>query len=159
MTFIVETFINPNKLINPNFLTELVNINYNELLTQLTNEFSDEFSGASSSLKYRLQLKRNINTQVLNLFDAYTSLVADSPRLTTNLTNIKVQLDNLKDNNALLKEELEHLYELSEGSSELINDYKQLYNINYTRNWGILLSIVFSCYVMSIMFKSKPITL
>jgi hypothetical protein len=159
MTFPVETFINPNELIKPNYLTELVHGDYNKLLTDLINAFSNEFSGTSSTLKYRLQLKRNLNTYILDLFDTYTTLVSDSTRLAANLTNIKAQLDTLKINNVTLKEELAHMYELSEGSSELIHDYKQLYNINYTRNWGIFLSIIFSCYVMSRMFKSKPITL
>ena len=155
MTFSVETFIKPTDLINPDSLTELAQFNDNELLTQLINAFSDEFSDPI----YLLQLKRKINTRILNLFDAYTTLAADSLRLATNLTNIKSQLDTLKINNVSLKEELAHMYEISDGSSELINDYKQLYNINYSRNWGIFLSIIFSCYVMTTMFKSKSITL
>ena len=159
MTFSVETFINPNELINPNSLSGVLAIDYAALLTQLINAFSEESGGASSFIKDRLQLKRNVNTYISNLFDAYTALVADSTRLSTNLTNIQTQLNNFKNNNDALKEELAHMYELREGSSELINDYKQLYNINYTRNWGIFVSIIFSCYVMSAMFKSKPITL
>jgi hypothetical protein len=154
MTFIVETFTNPNKLMNPDSLKRILNINYNELLTELIDAFSGEYA-----LKERVQLKRNVNTFILNLFDAYSNLVTDSSQLTTNLTNIKAQLDTLKLNNVSLKEDLARMYEISEGSSVLIDDYKQLYNINYTRNWGIFLSIIFSCYLMSTMFKSKSITL
>ena len=154
MTFIVETFIYPNKLVNPNSFTQIVDIDYYQLITDLTDAFSDSYT-----LNNRIQLKRTVNTYVLNLFDAYNKLAADSVRLTDNLTNIRTQLDTLKINNVSLKDELAHMYEMSEGSIELINDYKQLYNINYTKNWGIFMSIIFSCYVMSIMFKSKPITL
>ena len=152
MPFIVETFINPNDLKNPNSLTEMLNIDYNQSLIDVTNAFTLNSSNF-------LTLKSNINTQIVNLFNAYTTLVDNSARLATNLTNIKAQLDTLKINNDTLKEELAHMYELSEGSGELINDYKQLYNINYTKNWGILLSIIFSGYVLAAMFKSKPITL
>ena len=159
MTFIVETFTNPNNLMNPDSLTRILNINYNELLTELTDAFSGKFAGDPDTLKNRIQLKRNVNTFILNLFDAYANLSTDSSQLTTNLSNIKAQLDTLKINNASLKEELARMYEISEGSSVLIDDYKQLYNISYTRNWGIFLSIIFSCYVMSTMFKSKTIAL
>ena len=159
MTFIVETFINPNELMNPNSLTKFVQADYNQLLTELTQAYDEEFSDDSYTINNRLQLKRNVNTIILNLFDAYTTLTADSTRLSNNLTNIKAQLDTFKINNVALKDELAHMYELSEGSSELINDYKQLYNINYTRNWGIFLSIIFSCYVLTTMFRSKPITI
>ena len=159
MTFIVETFINPNELINPDSLTENLHVDYNKLLTDLTQSYGDEFSDNSYTLKYRLQLKSNINALIVRLFDAYTTLASDSGRLTNNLTNIKAQLDTLKNNNASLKYELAQMSEMSEGSNELINDYKHLYNINYTRNWGIFLSIIFSCYIMSTMFKSKPLTI
>jgi|LakMenEpi03Aug12_release.lakeMendotaPanAssembly.Ray.scaffolds.fasta_scaffold1075606_1 hypothetical protein len=152
MTFIVETFINPNDLINPDSLIEIMNINFNQLLIDTANAFNTQSSNF-------LTLKSNLNTNILNLFNAYNTLSTDSTRLTSNLTNIKAQLDTLKINNISLKEELAHMYEMSEGSSELINDYKQLYNINYTRNCGIFLSIIFSCYVMSTMFTSKRITL
>ena len=157
MTFIVETFINPNKLMKPNSLIKFLDVDYNPLLTELTQAYADEFSGDSYTINRRLKLKRNVNTIILDLFDAYTILAADAPRLSNNLTNIRAQLDTFKITNVLLKNELAQMYEMREGSSELINDYKQLYNINYTRNWGILLSIIFSCYVLTTMFKSKPI--
>ena len=156
MTFIVETFIKPNDLINPKYLNEILHINYNQLLSELINTFRAD---VDSDLTHYGQLKRNVNTLIFKLFDAYTQLGTDSVRLTDNLTNIKAQLDTLKVNNVSLKEELARMYDISDGSSELINDYKELYNINYTRNWGVFLSIIFSCYVMSAMFKSKPITL
>ena len=159
MTFIVETFIHPKDLIKPDSLTKLLYIDYNEAITELTKAFNDILGVDSYPVKYRLELKYNVNALILRLFDAYTTLVADSTRLSTNLTNIKAKLDTFKLNNVALKDELARMYELSEGSSELIHDYKLLYNINYTRNWGIMLSIIFSCYVMSTMFKSKPITI
>lgn len=159
MTFIVETFINPNDLIKPDSVMKVLLVDYTQLLEELMQAYDDEFSDDSFTMKHRIRLKRNINTIILNLFDAYTTLVTDSTRLATNITNIKAKLDTFKLNNDELKDELARMYELSEGSSELIHDYKLLYNVNYTKNWGIFLSIIFSCYVMSTMFKSKPITL
>lgn len=153
MTFSVETFINPKDLINPNSVIELLHINYNQLLIDTANALINK------NTELFLSSKKNVNAYILNLVNTYTTLTADSMRLSNNLINIKEQLNTFKINNVALKEELEHMYEMSEGSSELINDYKQLYNINYTKNWGILLSIIFSCYVMSTIFKSKPITL
>ena len=152
MTFIVETFINPKELINP----ERLAVRYEDF-PQLLIEAADALT--NNNAKRLLTLKDNLNRHILDLFDDYTTLVSDSARLTNNLTNIKAQLDTLKLNNVSLKDELAHMSEMSEGSNELINDYKQLYNINYTRNWGIFMSIIFSCYVLSTMFKSKPITI
>ena len=152
MPSIVETLANPNDLINPDSLTEMLNINYDQLLTDTTNAFNTNNSNF-------LTLKSNLNTNMLNLFNAYTVLTTDSQLLTDNLANIRDQLNTLKINNKALKGELSHMYDIGRDSTELINDYKQLYNINYSRNWGILLSIVFSCYLLSTIFKSRQMTI
>ena len=149
MTFIVETFLNPNNLITPELLTIRFD-NFQQLLT-------DVIEAKNNNNPSFLALKIKLNTRILELFDAYSTLSKDSTLLSNNVTNIKTQLNTFKINNVELKEELERMYELSEGSNELINEYKQLYNINYTRNWGIFMSILFSCYVMSIIFKKKII--
>lgn len=149
MTFIVETFLNPNNLITPELLTIRFE-NFQQLLT-------DVIEAQNNNNPSFLALKIKLNTRILELFDAYSTLSKDSTLLSNNVTNIKTQLNTFKINNVELKEELERMYELSEGSNELINEYKQLYNINYTRNWGIFMSILFSCYVMSIIFKKKII--
>jgi hypothetical protein len=152
MPSIVETLVNSNDLINPDSLTEMLNINYNQLLIDTANAFNTNSSNF-------LTLKSNLNTNILNLLNAYTTLSTDSSLLTDNLANIKDQLNILKTNNTSLKGELEHIYDIGKDSNELINDYKQLYNINYSRNWGIFLSIIFSCYLLSTIFKSRQITI
>jgi len=152
MPSIVETLANPNDLINPDSLTEMLNINYNQLLLDATNAFNSNSSNF-------LTLKSNLNTNMLNLFNAYTVLTTDSSILTDNLANIRDQLNTLKINNNALKGELSRMYDIGRDSTELIHDYKQLYNINYSRNWGIFLSILFSCYLLSTIFKSRQITI
>lgn len=149
MTFTVETFKNPDELITPELLSVRF-VNFQQLLTQLND--------AKNNPNF-VELKIQLNLRILELFDGYTTLVKDSGLLINNITNIKTQLNTFKTNNVALKDELARMYEMSEGSSELINDYKQLYNIKYTRNWGIFMSILFSCYVMYIIFKTKQITL
>lgn len=152
MPSIVETLANPNDLINPDYLTEMMTINYNQLILDASNAFNTNSSNF-------LTLKGNLNTNILNLFNAYTVLTADSSILTNNLANIKDQLNTLKTNNVSLKRELDHIYDVGNESAELINDYKELYNINYSRNWGMFLSILFSCYLLSTIFKSRQITI
>lgn len=152
MPSIVKTLVNPNDLINPDSLTEMLNINYNPLLLDASNAFNEKSS-------IFLTLKSNLNKNILNLFNAYTVLGTDSSILTDNLANIKDQLNTLKINNVSLKKELDRIYDIGKDSTELINDYKELYNINYSRNWGMFLSILFSCYVLSMIFKSKQITI
>lgn len=152
MPSIVKTLVNPNDLINPGSLTEMLNINYNQLLLDASNAFNAKSSNF-------LTLKSNLNTNILKLFNVYTALTTDSSILTDNLANIKDQLNTLKINNVSLKKELDRIYERGKDSEELINDYKDLYNINYSRNWGMFLSILVSCYVLSAMFKSRQITI
>lgn len=150
MPFVVETLSNPDVLLRPDSLMEMLNINYNQLLIHATNAFKTKKSNF-------LTLKNNLNTNIMNLFQAYTTLTQYSTLLTDNLANIKDQLDTLKINNRALKQELDHMYDIGYDSNELINDYKRLYNINYSRNWGILLSIFFACYLLSTMFVQKKI--
>ena len=149
MPFTLETLPNPNDLINPDSLSTMLNINYNQTLIDATNAFD-------SNSENFVTLKSTLNLYVSNLFEKYNTLIADSQLLPSNLTSLKSQLDTLKINNESLKQELDHIYELGDGSDELINDYKQVYNINYTRNWGIFASIFFSWYMLSTIFKSKP---
>ena len=152
MTFIVETFINPNDLITQELLT-IRSENFQKLLSDVI--YAKNINNKSNFVS----LKNKLNTRILELFNAYSTLVKDSELLTNNVTNIKTQLNTFKINNLALKEELDRMYDMSEGSSELINDYKQLYNMNYTRNWGLFMSILFSCLVMSIIFKKRQITI
>ena len=109
MPSIVKTLVNPNDLINPGSLTEMLNINYNQLLLDASNAFNAKSSNF-------LTLKSNLNTNILKLFNVYTALTTDSSILTDNLANIKDQLNTLKINNVSLKKELDRIYERGKDS-------------------------------------------
>ena len=56
-------------------------------------------------------------------------------------TDLKKQLGNVEsDNNA---------------TTEMIDNYKEMYNNGYLRNWGLLLSIVLAGFAISKVYSSK----
>jgi len=47
------------------------------------------------------------------------------------------------------------LEQKNNSSDELIHDYKQTYDKTYLRNWGLALSIGFSCFLLTKIFRKE----
>ena len=70
---------------------------------------------------------------------------------------IKIQINQLKTQNAKLKHSVVILEQGVSSTDELIDNYKDYYEISYLRNWGLFLTILASWGIMSVIFKPRQI--
>ena len=115
----------------PPFLDDFKNnfINYN--LNPLNNEYEQAF-----------QRDKNIlNSINLNIIRLVTNIENNTLSLTDRLEELYVLIKEAKKEHKELKMKLGLLDNENETSDELINNYKEMYNFGYLRNWGLGLCI------------------
>lgn len=106
------------------------------------------------------------NQQFQNIANSLASILS---QLFTISNSVQVNIDNINKNlvelNNLIKQERQTNRELKQklgiienngnASTEMINDYTDIYNMNYLRNWSLLLSSIFCMISIGIIYK-KP---
>lgn len=104
-------------------------------------------------------LKGNLNTINSDLFT-----LSNSVQSTTDVVNTKlVELNNLikreQQTNRELKRKLGIVENENNASSELISDYKQMYDSEYLKNWGLFFSILVAVSIISKTYKNNVNTI
>ena len=70
------------------------------------------------------------------------------------------ELDRLirieRDKNKNLRKKLGMIENKNNSSLEMISDYKEIYQINYLRNWALFLSTIICIFTISTVYK-KPV--
>jgi hypothetical protein len=150
---------NVNSNIIKQYEEKLVNLNAG------TNILLDEFNKLyvitkmnPSDQEYQQKYQNTINSlsEVLsNLF-----IISNDIQVNTNEINKDLfELDGLirieRDINTELKEKLKNIGNANSASSEMISDYKNIYNYNYLRNWSLLISSLLCLGTIGIIFKQK----
>lgn len=72
------------------------------------------------------------------------------------LLNIDSSIKQEKNNNVDLNRQLEQAFDQTNSSSEMITNYKDIYNTKYLRNWALLLGILAGIVTINMIYK-KPI--
>jgi len=150
---------NVNSNIIKQYEEKLVNLNAG------TNILLDEFNKLyvitkmnPADQEYQQKYQNTINSlsEVLsNLF-----IISNDIQVNTNEINKDLfELDGLirieRDINTELKEKLKKIGNANSASSEMISDYKNIYNYNYLRNWSLLISSLLCLGTIGIIFKQK----
>jgi len=79
--------------------------------------------------------------------------------INTNLGLLHTAITTEKEKNDTLKGKLAALNQKYNGSDEMISNYKQLYNIEYLRNWALFLGIIVAGTAISKVFKGQSVPL
>ena len=143
---------------------------YNEKLKQLDGSINlilDEFK------KMFVVAKMNPNdTEVDEQFqNIINSLSAILSQLFTVSNNVQVDIDKInkklfefndlinqeKTKNKELKIRLGRIENTNNASSEMISNYKDMYNMNYLRNWSLLLSSVLCITAIGVIYKNPRV--
>lgn len=103
-------------------------------------------------------LKNIINTKINALLEIDNYLLTSIPELNSSITNLKKSIIEIETKNKADLVELQTINQSKNSAKELIYNYKQMYYVHFLRNWGILLSIIISLFVISTIFKSRIIT-
>jgi len=103
------------------------------------------------------ELKVAINGRITTLLNTDKYLITSMPLLNSSIISLKQNITDIKNQNDELVEKLHTVNKEMDETDELIDDYRQMYNITFLRNWGIFLSILVSLYTLSSIFKSKVV--
>jgi DNA repair ATPase RecN len=101
-------------------------------------------------------VKNNMITFNSEVFALSNDIDENIDKLNKVLHKLNVLIEDEKENNQKIKEKISNLENTEAASNELIHDYKQIYSLNYTKNWGLYVSI-FICGLVSYNVYRKKI--
>jgi|LauGreDrversion2_2_1035103.scaffolds.fasta_scaffold00498_5 hypothetical protein len=103
-------------------------------------EYQQQFANASSHLD-QVQSK---------LFSLDNELQGNVETLNASLFELNTLIDKERKKNADLKRNMRRVENQHTSANEMISEYKEYYNMNYLRNWGLLLSTVLCIYAITV---------
>ena len=104
-------------------------------------------------------IKGNLNTINSDVFTLSNSVQSTTDVLNTNLVELYNLIKTEQETNRELKGKLGIVENEINASSELISDYKQMYESEYFKNWGLFLSILFAVSIISKTYKNNVNTI
>lgn len=99
----------------------------------------------------------NINQLQSKIFSISNGIQVDTADLNKQLLDLNILIKDEKQKNKELKKRLGIVESNSNSSEEMINNYKDLYNEYYLRNWALLLSASFCLYAIYSVYKTPKI--
>jgi DNA repair exonuclease SbcCD ATPase subunit len=99
-----------------------------------------------------------------NIQELYTSLLTISTNINKNVNfinnnyqELNKEIEILKERNSILKKKLGIAEDTYDGSDTMISNYKDMYNLQYLKNFSLGLGIVFSLVLITKLFKGQNI--
>jgi len=133
----------------------------NSMITDAQTKYqfivSNPTTDVQNKQKSLSDLKVLINGRITTLLNTDNYLITTIPQLNSSIATLKQNIKDIKTQNDKLVKKLHTVDEEMDETDELIDDYRELYNITFLRNWGIFLSILVSLYTLSSIFKSKVV--
>ena len=99
----------------------------------------------------------NIEKLQSDLFNMTNNIQVDVNEVNKNLLEINTLINIEKIKNEKLKKLLGYVEGSNNSSQEMISDYKKIYNINYLRNWSLLLSTILCIIVINMVYKKNMV--
>jgi succinyl-CoA synthetase beta subunit len=99
----------------------------------------------------------NINQVQSKLFSISNDVQVSIDDITQKLLEINVLISIERRKNRELKRKLGLVEDKNNSSYEMIYNYKQIYNINYLRNWGLFLSTALCILAISKVYKNQGV--
>jgi len=100
-------------------------------------------------------IKTNLNSINSQLFMVKNNVQSKTDKVNKNMVQLNKLIQQDKKINVDVKKKLRAIYEKNYSAFELISDYNKMYEIEYLRNWALLLSIILVCFVVSRVFLLK----
>lgn len=99
--------------------------------------------------------KRNLDGIVNDGFLLENEVTNNMQHLNRNLEKLYVAIEILKKENKLLMKKALHLNKTVNTTDEMFDNFKEFYEIQYLRNWALVLAIIIVVITISKVFKSK----
>ena len=106
-------------------------------------------------------IKSNLNSVNAELFTLSNDVQSNIDKLNGDFSRIDTLIKNAKEKNVQLKKSLGIVEHTNNAASEMITDYKKIYENGYLRNWALFLSILVVGVGISKIYKkhtTNPIT-
>ena len=110
------------------------------------NEYQQTFTTAKSNLEH-------LNSE---LFLLENKVHSNTEKLNEHLITLNVKIMEEKMENTVLKKQLGMIEVGVNSTDEMIHDYKKKYELHYTHNWGLLLTIFIAWGAMAVVFAPVP---
>ena len=104
-------------------------------------------------------INSNLETVNSNLTILSNNVQVDINKINEGLVDVNSLIEQEKEKYKNIRLQLGIVEDKNNASTELISDYKQMYEYSYLRNWGLFFSIVFAGYAISKVFKTNPSTI
>jgi methyl-accepting chemotaxis protein len=108
-------------------------------------EYQQQFQSITNSLAEILS----------KLFVISNDVQVNIDDINKNLFELNELIENERIRNRELKRKLGMIENTSNASSEMISDYKNIYNYNYLRNWSLLISSLLCIGAIGIIYKQR----
>ena len=158
-----------NDYTNINFDTKKSETYLNKLneLNGSVNLLLDEFKQVYVMYKMyptNEEIQQHYQNMILNiekiqsdLFSISNNVQVDINTINTLLLQLNTLIKKEKETNTEFKKQLGIVESTNNSAYEMINDYKEIYNIKYLRNWALILSTFLCIYTISIVFKKQGV--
>jgi hypothetical protein len=113
-----------------------------------------------NSAEYQQQyanITANINQIQSKLFTTSNGIQVNIDEISKKLLEINKLIDIEREKNHKLKSKLGIVEDKNNSASEMIYNYKQMYNYNYLRNWALFLSITLCIFSISKVYKDQKV--
>lgn len=100
-------------------------------------------------------IKNNLQSLNSEIFVTTNDVEKNISLLNDKLVKYDGYIDSEKSKNVLLKKKLGIVETKFDGSDEMVHNYTELYNINYTKNFALFLGILISIYLNIRVFFKK----
>lgn len=98
----------------------------------------------------------NINLIQSKLFSMANDIQGNTDDINKQLSELDRLIRIERDKNKNLRKKLGMIENKNNSSLEMISDYKEIYQINYLRNWALFLSTIICIFTISSVYK-KPV--
>jgi len=100
-------------------------------------------------------IKNNIQEIYTKLLKISTDVDKNINELNNNYQELNKLIETLKERNSVLKQKLGIVEDTYDGSDTMISNYKDLYNLQYLKNFSLGLGLVFSIVLITKIFKGQ----
>jgi hypothetical protein len=104
------------------------------------------------------KVKGQITQVCSDLFTLENNVDTNINKINKSLAALNVLIKKEKKKNRELKRKLGIAETENNAASELIDNYKEMYEEGYLRNWGLGISILFAGLIISKVYKSPTVT-
>ena len=149
MPTLLEYPISPNELEIPRDRIDTMEAEIKESIYYAIKYF--KLGNLNEFIKY----KDKLNQTLIQMEELNNEISIKTSILDNSIVNINALLNNLELKNVNMNTEFDLLIEGRQSSSQLMDDFKKKYYLQYTTNWSIAIGIIIVLYLGYYMFQNK----